>query len=192
MGTLISSTEPITLFPTSRSPLTVFLVFRKRHASGQRFLINHGAMVPRLRNFELGCNIDNIGRGSFGLHRGEGAATLTPPGTIPDDRFVQMTVEVLAEGVSPHNLRIYQGNRRLPCTAIEKKGVAWPSSGAYNTSAAALDIGGRNNSGRGDTFTCFHDGEIAEILIYQVTFDDTTRRAVASYLRKRWLLDPAH
>ena len=130
------------------------------------------------------------GVGNFGLHLGCGQATLAPANTIVNNEFVLMSTLVKSSGTPPDNVAIYKNGIPQPLVVNGPGGcppnhAGWLAPGEYSTGLAPLDIGGRDDTGRG-SFGSFMSGDIGEILVYQGTLSQTDREAVEKYLGERY------
>lgn len=170
------------LFTNSTAPVTTFVVFQSDNVTGQKFLLNHGNVAGN--TFELGYATGLNASGNFGLHRGSSQAAVTPGGTIANSTWYYFTTVVKSSGSTPANVAFYRFGNALSA-ANDSNG--WLSSGSYRTESTSLDIGYRNDNQTG-SFSAFHDGDIAEIIVYQRELSDTERQHIEYYLATKWAL----
>lgn len=154
--------------------LTVFTVFRATDVSQQRFLM----VLPEVNcsnNFELGYSTGDGDRANFGIHSGCSNATLTQAdiGT----GFETMTVRVRPTLVRPDNVEIFRGGAQQ---SLEIDQSGWTDGGFYPTSSG-LTFGSRGADG-------FHQGDIAEVLVFDRDLDEPERQAVEDYLRSKYVV----
>ncbi len=180
------ATGNMQLFAANNSGLTVFTVFDTDNNSGQKFLVNHSIQAGS-QNFELGYDTGSgSGVGNFGLHQGSGDAAVAPANTIANDTFVIMSTAVLTVGTSPNNINIYKNGAAL---TVSDDGGGWLDAGAYRTDSSALDVGVRYDLSAGPGYNAYHDGDIAEIIVYTTTLTATARTHVDLYLMDKYDID---
>jgi hypothetical protein len=180
---MLSSTRPVQLFKTDHSGLTAFVIFSSNDVANQRFLIGHTTTNNR---WQLGYDVGaKQGDGNFGINRGTRRGTVAPAGAVENQQFALFTTTLLAEGATPGNVRIHKNGFEIKPLIAD--GGGWLSAGEYYGQSALLDIGGRDYFGDRRNFGNFHQGDVAEILIYRKSLDDDERRQVEQYLTKRWL-----
>jgi hypothetical protein len=87
---ILSSTQVVQLFTNPSAGLSAIVVFNTSNYSETAVLVNHGASygVNTDENFELGYTVGNTSQwGNFGLHRGDGNATVAAQDTIHQQCF---------------------------------------------------------------------------------------------------------
>jgi hypothetical protein len=191
---LLKSTVPMQLFPTTTSGLSLFAAFSAANTEGQRFILNWGIKVPETNvrgNLEWGYDTGNkVGSGNFGLHLGCGQGSTAPADTILSNQFAVLTTTVKSAGAPPANVAVFKNGVARPTELGGPGGclpnhAGWLAPGEYSTGEAPLDIGGRDDTGAG-TLNCFHEGDLAEMIVYQGTLSDADRAAVEQYLGVRY------
>ena len=171
------------LFSTSSSGLTVFTVFKPDAIPGQRFVLMQ-PQVNCFNNFELGYRTGNTGDGNdFGIHAGCSRATVTQ-NPIVDTNWHLYSTQVLTSGASPSNVRIFQDGT---AHTVEKEGNGYVGAGSYGTAVRKLILAARddnNNNG----YNSFHDGDIAEVVIFSEALNSARRTLVENYLSAKYAL----
>ena len=193
---LLKSTLSMQLFPESTSGLSIFVAFSSINVAGQKFLVNWGIADPdtgNRGNVELGSDAGALGAGNFGVHYGCGQASATQPNTIANNQFVIMSTLIKSAGEPPANVAIYKNGIAQLMVAGGPGGcppnhAGWLAPGEYLTGEAPLDIGARDDTGRG-SLGAYHNGDIGEVLIYRGTLSDDDRTAVEQYLGARYGID---
>jgi len=188
---ILSSTQVVQLFTNPSAGLSAIVVFNTSNYSETAVLVNHGASygVNTDENFELGYTVGNTSQwGNFGLHRGDGNATVAAQDTITNNALTLMSTLVLTSGTAPLNsLAIYKNGAAVSLATV---GSGWLATGDYATEAVPLDIGARRN-GNSASYPdvapdAFHAGEIAEIIIYTTTLNSAQRIIVENYLAAKY------
>lgn len=170
---VLFSDNPLQLFPTNNSSLTVFTLFETEDNTRQQFLVDHN-VSPGFGNFELGTNPATQGAGQFGVHQGNANASVVASNTVDTTAPTLMTTTILSNGSVPNNVVIHQDGQLL---ATQQTGSGWLALGAYRTDTATLQIGARFDNTPG-VLNAFHQGSIFEIIIYQGALNDADRQAV--------------
>jgi hypothetical protein len=178
-------TDGLQLFDTANAGRTFVVVFRATEISQPRFLLQH-RQADCTNSFDLGYHAPGTNGAKFGIFAG-GMATCTN-GIVTGLGLMQSVVtarivRVLTTGSSPDNVEMYQGLSKLQ---VERTGSSWSSSGGYGTNTQPLVIGAIDETGTLTSFTNFHQGEIAEIQIWNKAVDDTGLAAIADYLAKKY------
>jgi hypothetical protein len=185
---ILYSNAGIRLFDTASSGLTVFTVFDTDNNSGQKFLFNQGLTTDCMQNFELGYDTgDGSGAGNFGIHRGCGRATVTPANTISNNEFSIIATQFKPAGAAPANVAVFKNGVSAP-TSVNQTG--WIGGGNYNTATARINIGGRDDGGTG-SLGSFHDGDIAEIIVFKRELSAAERSGVEKYLSEKYAVGVA-
>lgn len=172
-------TTPFVLFPTNASGLTLMVVFRAATLSSQRFLF----MQPQTNctnNIELGYRTGNGARPNFGLHAGCSNADTTA--TDLDTSWHLYTTVVRTTGAAPTNVEFFREGSPV---AAQVEANGWPSAGKYGTQSKKVVIGGRDDNDTSQ-FNSFHDGDIAELVIFGSELDATVRAKAESSLKKKY------
>lgn len=173
-------TASTALFSTNSSPVTVFVVFDTDNGTSQRFLLNQRYNNNCVTNFQLGYTAGGTPSRNYGLHIGCGHATTAPINTIQDNTFYLMSTLILNSGTAPSNINIFQNGGSETVANVSN---GFTDAGSYDTEAVPLDIGVRDDTyGAGTSFDGYHDGDIAEIVIYTSTPSTTERQQIESYL----------
>ena len=175
----------LSLFDTSSSPLSVFVVFTTQNVSTQRFLLNHGPNSCHCAcTFELGYSTGDQTTGNFGLHKGCGRATVTSGNIMDTGTPMLMTTMVLASGNTPNNIQIYKNGNSV--SSLNTYG-GWVNGGSYSTASSPMQIGMRNDYQTGN-LDAQHTGLISEILIYKRSLSTTEQQQVECYLSNKYNL----
>jgi len=178
------ATASLPLFATNSSGLTTHIVFNTQVSNSQRFLINQGFFPSCTTSFELGYSVTGAA-GNFGLHKGCFNATATPLGTIANNTYYIMTTAVLNSGTTPNNLEFAQNGSSL---TVSNLGTGWLNAGSYETRSTPLDIGVRYDTGGSPTYNSYHQGDIAEIIIYTTDNPQVRRILADNYLSAKYAI----
>lgn len=185
---VMSTTGAVQLFSTPSSGLSVIAVFDTGGYTATSVLLNHGASAGGTtdRNLELGYTF--ISEGDYGLHRGSNNATLAATNRITNNEFVLMSTLVLTNGsTSLNSLRVYTNGTQI---ALATSGSGWLATGSYATNAVPLNIGARCNGNLGGCGVvdpdAFHEGNIAEMIVFAQTLNTAQRIIVENYLRAKY------
>ncbi len=185
---VLSTTHDVQLFGTPSSGLSAIVVFDTGVYTTNSVILNHGASAGSTanRNLELGYTF--VGNGDFGLHRGSDNATLANTAGIVNDRFTILSTLVLTNGTTAVNsIRVYTNGAQLP---LSISGTGWLATGTYATNAVPLNIGARcdGNQGGCDLVApdAFHQGRIAEIIVFTQTLNSAQRVIIENYLSAKY------
>jgi len=171
-------TASTSLFSSGSSPASFFIVFDTDNGSSQRFLVNQRYNNNCNTNIQLGYTAGGSSR-NYGLHIGCGHASGAPTGTIQDNTFYLMSTLLLSSGNAPTNINIFQNGASL---TVSNNSNGFTDAGSYDTQSVPIDIGVRNDAFGGSSFDGYHDGDIAEIIVYTSTPTATERQQIESYL----------
>ena len=172
------TTASTSLFSSGSSPASFFIVFDTDNGSGQRFLVNQRYNNNCNTNIQLGYTAGGASR-NYGLHIGCGHASGAPTGTIQDNTFYLMSTLLLNTGNAPANINIFQNGASL---TVSNNSNGFTDAGSYDTQSVPIDIGVRNDAFGGSSLDAYHDGDIAEIIVYTSTPTATERQQIESYL----------
>jgi uncharacterized repeat protein (TIGR02543 family) len=177
------ATPSFFLFNTPSSGLTTFTIFDTDDNDGEKYLLNMGMGADN--DFELGYDTGSqTGVGNFGLHRDGGDAAVAPAGTIANDIFGILTAAVLPTGSSPNNVDIWQDGTAL---SVANDNAGWLNAGSYETVSNPLNIGARDDQGLG-VYDAYHDGDIAEVIVFGSILNSAQRTIVENYLNAKYAI----
>ncbi len=168
------------LFPTSSSPLSVVVVFATTTVATQRFVL----MQPQTNctnNFELGYRTGTKSRANFGLHAGCSHADITA--TDLDTQWHVYTTVIAATGAKPSNVTFFVDGTQVGTQLDDATG--WGSAGTYGTLSRKLVVGARDDNNDGN-YNSYHSGDIAEIMIFDVSLGATARVAIEASLKTKY------
>lgn len=171
------ATDAFPLFNNEGAGLTVFTVFASNNNTGQKDLLNFGAASNSTYELGYGTNV-----GSFELGRGNGNAVIAPDNTVANNTFSMMTTFVSPDNVTPGNIAFYQNGTVL---SKNNANAGWLNPGTYPTTSHSLDIGARNSAGLG-SYDAYHDGDIAEVIVFDHALNDARRTLVENYLSAKY------
>ncbi|MBM3846072.1 MAG: lamin tail domain-containing protein, partial [Verrucomicrobia bacterium] len=181
---VLISHRPIQLFETTNSGLTVFTVFSTRSASSPRFLASHAVGINA--NWELGYDVGaSAGVGNLGVSRGGQNAVVAPQQTITSNQLQIVTAQTLPIGVAPNNVRLWKNG--IPLN-LSIDGSGWLEVGAYRTNHHRMSLGARLAGGSGQ-INGYHDGDLAEFLVFRRDLDQSERAGIERYLADKYGLD---
>lgn len=186
----LQASTGVQFFTSANQGLTVFTVFNTSDPNNQRFLLTL-YLGHCSTNIELGYMVDQVNAGDYGLHLGCGAGSVSPSGTILSGSYYLMTLRVMTAGGAPGNIEIFQNGNPLAVGAAN--GGTWLSAGSYGTTAGLLTIGARGNLVPPEfgLFDAFHDGDIAEIILYRSALSDSDRISLECFLSQKYGLTVA-
>lgn len=169
------TTGSLALFSTNTSPVSIIVVFDTDASGGEKFLLMQD-QTSGTDNVELGYDIGaGSGSGNFGYGVGGTDATIAASGTISDNTFTIMSSLILNSGTAPANVNIFRNGENL---TPSNDNNGFMDAGGYNTASAILNIGARNTG----TPDGFHDGDIAELIVYTQQLSASDRQQIESYL----------
>jgi hypothetical protein len=182
------------LFPTNASPLTIAVVFTTTQVAGQKFVFNYGQAnnLADNSNLELGYSTGDQSTANFGLHRGSSIGTTTAGGVIQENTVYRAVVSLSTTGTDPANLSIRLNG--VAQTVASSAAGGFFSAGAYNTTSAPMEVGGRVDGNHrlatyavhlADPGDAHHIGTISEVLVYKGGLADGDLPLLESYLAKR-------
>jgi len=181
-GPALNEMQPnnsIQFFSTANQGLTAFTVFRTVEDTNQRFIFTL-YLNNCVTNVELGYGLDNVA-GNFGIHagcsHGDAAASVIQNGT-----YTAMTFRALASGTAGANVNVFQNGRALASAQLAN--AHWVDAGSYDTAQGILTIGARGAPG--PVFDDFHEGDIAEIIVYRSDLSDADRILIECYLTHKY------
>jgi len=177
----LSTDDPMQIFTVSNAPLSIATVFSAEEANGEQILLNHG--LARGSNTELGIDTGTrVGSGNFGLHRGNCDGVVAPTGTVDEGTFAIMQTVVLSTGAAGSNVCYFKNGESLTNCVTDD---GWLAPSNYPTDAAPIDIGARNDSGRG-IFDAWHEGDVAEVVLCRGELGAASRVVLDNYFNARY------
>jgi hypothetical protein len=173
-------TTSLRLFATDASPLTVFVVFRAADVSAPRFLLQQ-PQTNCQNNLELGYGVGGaVPAGNFGLQAGCGIAAVASTAIAANTWYIG-EVEIASTGNAPANVTFYENGAAQTTAALHD---GWVAPNGYGTALREVVIGARDSLNNG-AYDAFHDGDIAEILMFSAV-SPTVRTSVEKYLHAKW------
>jgi len=185
---VLSTTHDVQLFATASSGLSAIVVFDTGVYTTNSVILNYGASAGTTTNKNLELGYTFAANGDFGLHRGGNNATLASTAGIRNDRFAILSARVFPTGTTALNsMSVYSNGAKL---SLSVSGTGWLVAGNYPTNAVPLNIGARcdGNQGGCDLVApdAFHQGRIAEIIVFTQTLNSAQHTIIANYLASKY------
>lgn len=178
------TTPAFQLFDADIAERSVVVVFRATDISVTRFVL--GQFQSNCSNsFDLGYHLPGANGAGFGLFVGDVAGCTSSTLTnvyLTQSVWTKRIVVTRSTGTSPYNVDIYDGTTAL---AMAQTTVGWADSGGYGTATAPMVIGAVDDTGA-SSYVGFHQGEIAEIQIWNKAVSAAELDAIAEYLTKKY------
>jgi len=187
---VLTGTQPVQLFATPNSGLSVIIAFKSGVYTQTSVLMNYGssAALDVDRNLELGYTFG--GEGDFGLHRGGGNATVAATTRITAEQPYIFSTVVLTSGLVPTtSVRLYLNGTPAALTALAG---GWLTSGTYPTTTVPLDIGARRD-GNLPAYPdvapdAFHKGDISEVIVFTTPLNTAQQTIIENYLSAKYTI----
>jgi hypothetical protein len=180
------TTPAFTMFEQPSAPRSVVAVFRATDLSVTRFVL--GQWFANCSNsFDLGYHLPGGGGADFGLFAGDVKnctnATVTSA-YLTQSVWTKRVVVLLSAGTSPSNVEIYDGATGNTL-AMTQNNFGWADGGGYGLGSVPMVIGAADDTGSFG-YVGFHQGEIAEIQVWNRVLDGNDRAAVTAYLAHKY------
>ena len=184
----LQSSTTLPFFSTPSSGGTFFFVFNASQISAQRCLLHYQNATSGsycVNETDIAYTTGATAQGNFGFHRGCGnaAVALLQVNQLQANENLLMTGVLGTSGTSPANVQIFKNGR---ASTVQNDGTGYYSAGSYPSSnnARYMNIGSRYLYGISPD--CYHLGDIAEILWFNIVLTSTQRQEVESYLSTKW------
>ena len=184
----LTSSTTLPFFKTTTSGGTFFFVFNASQIATQRFLMHYQNATSGtycVNETDIGYTTGATAQGNFGFHRGCGNAVvaLNQVNQFQANENLLMTGILGTSGSSPSNVTIFKNGRS---STVQNDGTGYFSAGSYPSSnnARYLNIGSRNLYGNGPDG--YHQGDIAEIIWFNIALTSVQRQQIEAYLSTKW------
>ena len=167
-------------FTANNTAKTVLIVFKTNNNSGQKFLVNHPFTgSPCSSETEIGYDTGySNGSGNYAVHAGCSNATRTPADVIINGAWNVATSQFKSAGSSPNQYAVYLNGTAM---TMSSDGSGYFTAGNYPTHFASMQIGGRATQNNG-----YHNGDIAEILMYNRQLTVAELNQLHTYLSAKY------